>query len=243
MKIRVAVVDGRIPEAARRSLMKEGFRVVTLSPHPGLSPAVASHTDMLICSVRGELIAAAEYCELYPDVFTDLGELLRGWRFGFSADELGEKYPSDCRLNALFMGDCLFARRASLSEYLASRAEAAGYRIVDVAQGYPACTVLKLSESSAVTADRGMARALEKEGVSVTEIECGHISLPPHEYGFIGGAAGVFGGRLYFLGDPKTHPSYEKISAAAEAASLTVVPLCDGPLRDLGGILFAEGDV
>ena len=60
---------------------------------------------------------------------------------------------------------------------------------------------------------------------------------------FIGGAAGVFGGRLYFLGDPKTHPSYEKISAAAEAASLTVVPLCDGPLRDLGGILFAEGDV
>ena len=131
---------------------------------------------------------------------------------------------------------------ASASEALIESAKKFGYEIVNVKQGYPACTVLKLSDSAAITADQGMANILEKHGIRVTLIEQGNVSLPPHEYGFIGGAGAIDGDRLFFFGDVKTHPESEKIIAAAEAEGLQIVPLGGGGLRDLGGIVFLEAN-
>jgi hypothetical protein len=115
--------------------------------------------------------------------------------------------------------------------------------LVDVAQGYPACTVLKLSDGAAVTADRGMAKVLSEHGIRVYLIEDGGIALPPYEYGFIGGSAGVHDGVVYFLGDVSRHPSYAAILAALECEGLRHVSLSGGALVDLGGILFADGDL
>ena len=103
--------------------------------------------------------------------------------------------------------------------------------------------MLKLSESAAITADRGMAEILKKHGIRATLIEHGGISLPPYEYGFIGGAGEVHDGKLYFFGDVNTHPDKDKIMSAAESEGLTVISLCAGVLRDLGGILFTEGNI
>ena len=159
-----------------------------------------------------------------------------------TADDVGRDYPRDVGLNALRMGNKLFLRRASASEALLAAAERTGIEIVDVKQGYPACTVLKLSDSAAITADRGMAATLEKHGIRVTLIDSGDVSLPPYEYGFIGGAGEADGGKLFFFGDVKTHRDADKIIAAAEAEGLRIVPLSTGVLRDLGGILFTEHD-
>ena len=153
------------------------------------------------------------------------------------------EYPHDVGLNALRMGDKLFTRVASASGTLIEKARAYGIEIIDVKQGYPACTVLKLSDMAAITADRGMAKILGEHGIRVTLIEPGDISLPPHEYGFIGGAGEVHDGKLYLFGNPSTHKNGEMIIAAAEAEGLKVVPLCSGGLVDLGGILFTEGNV
>ena len=163
-----------------------------------------------------------------------------GARFTFTADEVRPTYPHDVHLNALRMGNKLFCRVESASTTLLASAEKNGLEIVNVKQGYPACTVLKLSDSAAITSDRGMAAILEKHGIRVTLIEQGDISLPPHEYGFIGGAGEVDGECLYFFGDPKKHRDGEKIITAAEDEGLKVVPLSSGQLRDLGGIIFSD---
>ena len=245
MKFKIAIVDSRIGYDAERALMLRGYRVLALPPFSRLSEAVASHPDMLIHRIGKEYISYADYCEEASYVFSDLSLWLRGdgVRFTFSADEVAPTYPHDVGLNALRMGTKLFCRKSSASELLLRIAIAHGLDIVDVKQGYPACTVLKLSDSAAVTADRGMAKALEAHGIRVTLIEQGDISLPPHEYGFIGGAGEVDGDTLYLFGDHLTHRDGKRIVEAAEAEGLRVVSLCPGPLRDLGGIIFAEGDI
>ena len=79
-----------------------------------------------------------------------------------------------------------------------------------------------------------------KEGIDVTVIENGDIALPPHKYGFIGGAAGVFGKEIFFLGDYRTHRSADLIESAILNAGFTPIALSDEPLSDLGRIIFLE---
>ena len=167
MKVKIAIVDSRIDAAAERKLTLLGYRVLTLPPFSRLSEAVASHPDMLIHRIGNEYISYADYCEEASYVFSDLSLLSvgPGARFTFTADVVSPEYPQDVGLNALEIGGKLFIRRLSASETLLNIAERHGLEIVDVKQGYPACTVLKLSEEAAITADPGMAKILREHGI------------------------------------------------------------------------------
>jgi hypothetical protein len=81
---------------------------------------------------------------------------------------------------------------------------------------------------------------MRDEGISVTLIDDGGVILPPYEYGFIGGAAGVFKGTVYFLGDIDTHPSADAVKRAISMAGMNYESLSDEPLLDLGRIVFYE---
>ena len=242
MKIKIAIADSRILPEEERKLTLSGYRVLTLPPFSRLSPAVASHADMLIARIGDEYVSYADYCEEASYVFSDLSLLMRGTgaRLHFTADEVNAEYPHDVGLNALRMRGKLFCRVSSASPFLLDMAKKSGIEIVDVKQGYPACTVLKLSETAAITSDRGMAAVLTKHGIRVQLISEGDVSLPPHEYGFIGGAAGVFKGTVYFLGDIDTHPSADAVKRAISMAGMNYESLSDEPLLDLGRIVFYE---
>ena len=245
MKRTVAVTDCRISDEAESSLRRLGFDILTLPSFSALPEAIAAHTDMLLCPLGDELISVADYCDAAPHVFTDLVALLgtRGMRVAFTDDRLTKEYPYDCRLNVLTMGEHLFARLDTVSPYIIKKAEGLGLHTVDIRQGYPACTVLKLDDTHAITADKGMARAMRSVGITVCEICDGGISLPPYEYGFIGGCAGVHGGAVYFNGELNTHPDAEKIIAFCNECGLRTVSLCDGVMLDVGGILFIDYDL
>ena len=88
---------------------------------------------------------------------------------------------------------------------LLSFAEKRGLKICKTKQGYHACTTLALTKNSAITADEGIKKALTAEGIDVTLIENGDISLPPYEYGFIGGASFFDNNTLFTFGDVKKH--------------------------------------
>ena len=240
MKIKIAIVDSRISAETERKLTLHGYRVLTLPPFSKLSKAVASHPDMLIRKIGNEYISYADYCDEAAYVFSDLSvfSVGTGSRFTFTADEVGEAYPSDVGLNALEIGGKLFCRVASASGSMLDSARRTGLEIVNVNQGYPACTVLKLNDSAAITADVGMAKILEKHGIRVTLIEQGDISLPPHEYGFIGGASGTSSDTIYFCGNLDLHPDYKKIISFISERGKKCVFLPFKKLTDMGSILF-----
>lgn len=242
MKRRIALTDCRISEEAKRSLTLRGYTVLTLPPFPALSPAVASHTDMLICPLGDEVISVADYCDVAAYLFTDLVELLggSGRKVAFTGDVLSAEYPADCRLNVLVMGGYIFLKADTVSPYILEKAEALSLTVVNVKQGYPACTVLRLDAWHAITSDGGMARAMREVGITVCEICDGGILLPPYEYGFIGGCAGVDDGKVYFSGDVTSHPDGEKILAFCRECGIEAVSLSGGPLLDVGGIVFLD---
>ena len=91
--------------------------------------------------------------------------------------------------------------------------------------------------NSAITADAGLASVLKNNGVKVTLINQGGISLPPHEYGFIGGASGVVDNKIYFFGNLDSHPDVKAIREAILSEGYLPVSLSDEELSDFGGII------
>ena len=220
--------------------MLHGFTVIKTPPSKRLGAAVASHPDMLMFKCEDEIITSAEYCDEAAYVFSDIREYCPTVRISFTNDAFEPEYPRDAIFNALVCADKVYCRTASISPSVLEYAKKAELEAIDVKQGYPACTVLSLSDEVCITADAGMARALEERGVRVYRIENGDITLPPYEYGFIGGAAGVYRGVAYFLGNIDSHRSKDIIKEACEAAMVVPVSLSDELLADLGRIIFID---
>lgn len=237
-----ALCDERISKKCRASLIAEGFSLITMPKALGLPSAISSHTDMLFFSDGKTFITSEEYRKTNSELFSLLESALHSVDFLYTEDKFGSEYPNDAIFNALLIDNRLFIRMESCSSSLLRYAEKKGIKVIPVNQGYPACTVLGFG-NCAITADRGMARVLENEGITVTLIENSDcISLPPYTYGFIGGAAGVYKNKIYFLGNLDQHPDFELIKGSIKAAGYSPVFLdCESSsLYDLGGIRFFD---
>lgn len=241
-RVIAAIIDDRASAAVRANLEARGFSVFSLPRCERLPEALASHPDMLMLRLGGELFVEAGFYEENAELFTRLTESFPFITIRAVAQSFGNNYPKDCILNALRMGERLFVKIDTVSAEVLTAAEALGLKLLSVKQGYPACTVLALGETHAITADRGMAKALSGEGIEVLLIDNGDISLPSYEYGFIGGASGVFENKVYFLGDPKTHRCGDEICRFCRAAGYEPVSLDVGILRDLGRIIFIDSE-
>lgn len=232
--MRIILVDERISETIERSLYKIGVRPIRLPKDPCLGEAVKSHPDTLIFHHGKQIITTADYCDVAAYIFSDIREMTDDVKISFTADMRGRKYPLDCQMNALVIGNRIFCNQNHLSKAIIEYADENGLTIIHTNQGYPACTTLAFG-NSAITADPGMAKVLQNEGVNVLQITEGHIALPPHEYGFIGGASVVIGNKVCFYGDISRHPDGEAIISFIGESGFEAMSLSDEPLADFGG--------
>ena len=234
--MKLLIVDSRITKKCETSLLNEGYTLLKLPPDKKLGEAVSSHPDTVMLYLDGEIITTADYCDCAPYIFSDVRELCPHVRIRFTADERRAEYPHDCIMNALVVGKQVFCKSDTVSSVIIYNAKRGGYKICHTNQGYPACSALAFG-NNVITADRGLGAVMAKEGISVTLISPGSISLPPHEYGFIGGASGVVGKKVYFFGDITSHPDGEMICTVINEAGYTPISLSDEPLTDFGGII------
>lgn len=123
---------------------------------------------------------------------------------------------------------------------------------IDVPQGYTRCCCLPVDDSSFITSDMGIAKALVAANADVLLIEKEHILLPGFDYGFIGGCAGhlisVPGSAstdagvnriILFNGDLSMHPDHIRINAFLSERGITPIFFKEYPLTDIGSILTA----
>ena len=240
------VIDERISAAAEAKLEELGFTVFKLPAHRGLSPAVRSHTDMLFLRLGEVIFTPREYRDENPELLVKLEAALAPLRFIYTEDALGSEYPADAKLNCLVMGKRLFCNKKTLSPEVLEYAEATGYKIIGVKQGYPACTALPIGEDTAITADRGMARALSSAGIRVITVEDTEgISLPPHKFGFIGGCCHRFGNEYLFFGNAERYEFFPALSRAIEERGGKIISLdpYSDRLFDLGGATSYEKSI
>ena len=243
-----ALVDERISDKCEQALQRRGFCVIKLPPEKNLPSAVASHTDMLIFRHNDTVIISQSYAQKHSELIELIKNSIHGINIILCPENHGHVYPTDAILNCLKFGNKLFGRTDSLSKAVKEYAKNQDLELVHVKQGYPACTTLALPCAFAVTSDNGMARALRNEGAEVLIIsESDKIDLPPYKFGFIGGASGIFGNTVYFLGNLLAHPDGEIIERELTKRGYACVSLDSGAdsLSDLGGIFFfgnAEND-
>lgn len=232
----LAITDNRITPSSLVSLGEEGFDTILLPPADYFSPAVASHTDMLIFIGFGRLFCHRKYYDSNRDTIDRIIRE-RSLELSLSDEPTGEKYPHDVLFNAALVGNRLICNEKTVSSLILDTAKTMGCEIISVSQGYTKCSVTIVSDGAIITSDKGIASAVD-EKLDVLLICEGHISLPPYNFGFIGGTSGVYSDKVYFCGSLDTHPDGDKIEEFCKKHKKSATSLGDGILQDVGSIFF-----
>ena len=180
-----------------------------------LGAATGAHPDLRVCSLgpgRGVLRA--------PEM------------------DYAPEYPRNAAWCAVFLDKYMIHNPSITAEPLLRAAAELGLTVIPVKQGYAKCSCVVVDGSSVITADRGMITALKKvDDIDLLEISPGHVLLPGHDTGFLGGASGLAGGELVFNGDISSHPDYQRIMDFAGARGVPVRYFPGVPLMDVGSLV------
>lgn len=215
---------------------KTGIDVLPLEASEDLDSPVSLHADMLLCVIEKNVFCYEKYCLENDLIFDKISSL--GYNIIKVKKPCAKKYPNDIALNVLVMGKTLFCNIKNTAEEIINFAKSNGYKLVNVNQGYSACSTLVLDECHAISADPSIISAMKREGKKVLEISPEGISLDGYGCGFIGGASGVSGKKVYFFGDYKSHPSHAEIDAFLDKNGFEPIKIFDAKLCDFGGIKF-----
>lgn len=212
------------------ALNKLGIAVISPEKDNSLSKEVSCHADMLLCHTGyNKIILAPSQKKLYNELKQ------RDFEVIFS-EELKDFYPADILLNVAVSKSFACANFNFSSKILLKSLP--DKVLINVKQGYTKCSLCFVSENAYITEDTGIAAALTSKGVDVLLIEKGDIFLSEKHYGFFGGATGkISANELAVCGKLSTHKNSKEILAFLEKHCIYPVELCDGQIRDIGGIL------
>ncbi len=232
-----ALVDCRIGDASLSALKHNGFEPILMPHAEYLADGVASHADMLVFIGFGRLFCHARYYKSNKELIDGIISL-SNLELTLSEEKTCEKYPFDVLFNACLIGEQLICNTKTVSRLILDTARAEGYAIIDVPQGYTKCSICKVGENAVITSDKAIDAACREKGIEALLIAEGHVSLPPYEYGFIGGASGYCNEKVYFCGSLDSHPDGERIKKFCTQNGAKASCLSDTNLQDIGTIFF-----
>ena len=230
-RVTCAVISYVIPEITDE-LQRLGIRTVNSQKLDSVEGSESAHADMSLFHVGNERIFASR--NISP-VLRD--ELIReGMSLTYTEMPVTAKIPC---LNACLVGDKVICNTRLIDKELLKKLSADGKKILHTNQGYTKCSSLQVAENAVITADKSIEKALKNNGAEVLLISPGNIELKGFDYGFIGGAGFYDNGTVYFFGNVKNHPDYDKIRQFCTAYNSEIEILCqDMPLTDIGGAVI-----
>lgn len=197
-----------------------------------LYDGIRNHPDLLLSPVDHQLFLSIE-------VTPHIHKHLEAGHIPYTVinKPLGHMYPMTASLNVISSDNYIICNKNTVAPELLEYALSSNKRIIHVNQGYVRCTTLPLGNDTFITDDPGIAKTLAQENLNVIKVTEGHINLPSHPHGFIGGCAGKIGQVVYFNGDVSKHPDYKTIEKACSTLNLTISYTTDIPLTDVGGVI------
>lgn len=230
--VRLAAVSGTYSEILH-SLASRGIETVEIRPNKNLDQPIQSHADMLCHHLGGNQLMIAQGERDLRSRFEKFG-----FRIFESERPVRSPYPNDSSLNVLRVGNLAFMGKMEQDKKIRTYFQNQNIRVIEVRQGYARCSVAVVDDQSVITADVGIAQACIQTGLYVLHIRPGFIRLEGYPYGFIGGCCGKLGkNKIGFAGDLTSHPDCNAILEFLSIKRIEVIPLMDGPLTDIGGIL------
>ena len=210
-----------------------GIDVIPLPPYARLDFPVASHADMLFCVLNKVVFCYEDYIKENNLLSALMNE---GYEVVFVSHMCQKDYPNDISLNVLVMGKLLFCNQKYTAQEILLYAKNNGYSVVDVKQGYSACSTLVLDANTAITSDFGMAKAIEATGKRVLLINCDDILLPGYNHGFIGGATAMVDEKIVVFGELDNTSFKEKLELVAKENKVGIFSILSGRVYDFGGV-------
>lgn len=223
------LVAENFPEEAAEKLKSYG-KVVRTRANKNLLRGLDTHPDILTHPLpSGEIVVDRDNFEYYKKIFPDKKILP-------SHSILSKEYPKDVPQNAFtfknyFIHNLKFTDKVLLDYYKNS-----GYEMIDIKQGYGKCSSL-VTEDFIITSDGGIYESL-RDFIPIYKIKHGEIRLQNYNYGFIGGATGVLGKKIFFTGDFSHHSSHEEILKIIKKYNYEIEILSKDQIEDFGSIYF-----
>lgn len=207
--------------------------VIVLPEYKKLDFPVSSHADMLFCVIDDTIFCYRDYVEDCKELKEAV--LNSGYKIKYAENECGSKYPDDISLNALVIGKHIICNKKHTDKAILQYAEEKGFSVINVNQGYCACSTLVLDDRNAITTDMGIKKALDLIGVNSIFVSTGGIALEPYNCGFIGGATGKIGNTVYFFGEIKRLLDKDKILRFITDLKYNIFQIPLGRVYDFGG--------
>ena len=229
------VVSKYLPDTIKESLT-ESFDLILLENDPRLPIPVAAHPDMQFLCIDDTVILSKELYDTNPT----LRAVIDGrFKIRFARREYTDTYPGDILLNCLRLEGYLFCKGDAVDDEVKRLCIEKGLEIVDVKQGYAACSTLSVGDA-VITADTGIYESAMSKGFDALLISAGNILLKGYDHGFIGGASFYNKEKkcVYFFGNVTNHPDYYIISDFLSVRGIRSVFYEKPELEDFGGAVL-----
>ena len=230
--VKTVIISGEYGNLFEEALAKLSISVLKTEPIFNLSKPVSYHADMQFFCVGNNEIVTLQGNKLIKTLK----------KLGFSVIETdnypSKIYPNDILCNAFTLNKRLFGKLEFIDKIIIDYCKKNEIELVDVKQGYAACSTCIVDEKSIITADSTIAEAVRKQGIEALLIEAGHIELHGYDYGFIGGCCGLIDkNKIVFTGNINTHPNANEIKEFLYKRRIEIISLANGNLIDIGGII------
>ena len=232
--------DKRLPDGYRKALA-DSLQNAVFIPFGGMPErvygSISCHPDIYFFQLDEKTVVHAPgVSQGSLKILEKCGvELIKG------EEDPGSRYPETVRYNAARVGNLVFGNLEYTDPAIKRAAVDRGLKCVNVKQGYTRCSLLAVNNGAIITADAGIARTAQNEGLKALLITQGSVLLPGEKYGFIGGAGGSIKDAVILLGSIETHPDSGKIRDFVSGNSGRILDVGKGPLYDAGGIMCFTG--
>lgn len=225
------LVAENFPEESAEKL-KKYCQVVRTCANKNILKGLDTHPDILVHPLpSGDLVVDRDNFEYYKEIFPDKKIIP-------SHSSLTGKYPGDIHLNAFTFKKIFIHNLKHTDQVILDYYKKSGYELVNIKQGYAKCSCL-VTKDFIITSDGGIYESL-RDLIPIYKIDHGQIKLQNFNYGFIGGAAGVLGKKIFFTGDFSHHSSHEEILKIISKYDYELEILSKDPIEDYGTIFFIK---
>ncbi len=234
---KIAVVSKAVPKICKK-LEELGFKLIYTENVDGFISYEQTHADMQCCVIDNTTFVLSS-CK-------KLGKSLEnfGLNVSYTVNNHSGKYPENILLNIKIVGNNLIGKIKNIDDSIFRYCKRAGYNLIDVNQGYAACSCVKVSNNAIITADNSIYNALKTSEIDILKISEGNIKLHgagEETYGFIGGASVLIDDKtLLFFGDITKHTDYIRIKTFCNSHNVKIYYIEDLELTDIGGVVFVK---
>jgi len=233
--VSTVMLDYRADEKIIGKLNNRGIKTIPTCKNKNISGAICGHADIMICHLGGNsFVCSPDSYDYFSQVFgtADIN-LIKG------NNVLSRTYPRDTAYNVAMIGDKIMVCAENHTDTkLLNACKLSNLTLVNVKQAYAKCNTCVISSDAIITSDVSIAKGAIAVGIDTLLISPGHIRLPGHEYGFIGGATGLLAkDTLAICGTLRHHPDYSAILAFCHKYGVKLFDLSDEMPIDIGSIL------